>query len=83
MDNILKYPQWQEPLAAALVELDPKLLQEKLKHVAQLIGKRLDELKVETCADEEFRALYDGLSLIRSFKKAESQSRRSGLYRVH
>jgi hypothetical protein len=65
----LKFPKWQEPLAAAIMESDPKLLQEKLQQVVALIDKRLDELKADARADEEFRALYDGLSLIRSLKK--------------
>jgi hypothetical protein len=64
----LKFPLWQEPLADAIMETDPKLLEQKLKHVAELIGKRLDELEADKSADEEFRALYDGLSLIRGFK---------------
>jgi hypothetical protein len=67
MDIVLKYPQWQEPLVAAILENEPKRLQEKLHHAKELIGKRLDELKAER-SDEEFRALYDGLTLIRSFR---------------
>ena len=65
----LKYPQWQEPLVAAILERDPRRLQEKLHRAGELIGKRLDELKIDQRTDAEFRALYDGLSLIRSFRK--------------
>jgi hypothetical protein len=63
-----KFPQWQDPLAAAILETDPEQLQEKLQQVVELIEKRIDELQAAESADEEFRALYDGLMLIRSFK---------------
>jgi hypothetical protein len=65
----LEFPRWQQPLADAILETDPERLREKLQQVVELIEKRIDELKAAESADEEFRALYDGLILIRSLKK--------------
>ena len=67
----LKFPQWQQPLADAILEKDPERLREKLQQVVELIEMRIDELRAAESADEEFRALYDGLMLIRSLKKGE------------
>jgi hypothetical protein len=68
----LKYPQWQEPLAAAILEFDALRLRGKLQEAEDAISKRLVVLKSENDNEDEFRALYDGLSLIRDIKERRS-----------
>jgi len=44
---VLTYPQWQEPLAAAIVEFNPQQLRDKLKTAEEAISKRIEELALE------------------------------------
>jgi hypothetical protein len=44
MEMNLKCPQWQEPLAAAILELNPKTLREKTRAAEEAIGVRICEL---------------------------------------
>jgi hypothetical protein len=65
----LKYPLWQEPLAAALLEFDPSELLAKVQQAQEAIAARFQELPYEQNTEEEFRLLSDGLALIRQLKK--------------
>ena len=65
----LKYPQWQEPLAAAIVEFDAQQLPEKLRKAADAIATRLEELASAKDHLDEVRALHDGLFLIQDVKR--------------
>lgn len=69
MDWKLKYPRWQEPLAAAILEFDPQQLPAKLQRAEQAIGSRLQELAIEQDNPEELRLLSDGLSIIVDLKE--------------
>jgi surfactin synthase thioesterase subunit len=65
----LKYPQWQAPLAAAILEFDVQQLPGKLQQAEDAISKRIQELTSEKDNEHELRALTDGLFLIRGIKK--------------
>lgn len=65
----LKYPQWQQPLAAAILEFDPKRLPEKVRVAEEAIGVRICELALSKDSRDELRALADASSLIRGVKQ--------------
>ena len=65
----LKYPQWQEPLAAAVLEFNPQQLPGKVQRAEEAISKRIDELAFEQGDQRERLALFDGLSILQSVKK--------------
>jgi hypothetical protein len=69
MSQKLKYPQWQEPLAAAILEFDAQQLPGKLQRAEDAIAKRFQELTSEQVNGAEFRALTDGLTLLRDIRK--------------
>ena len=61
----LDYPTWQEPLAAAILEFNPRQLPEKLQRAEGAIAQRLQELRFAASSEHEVRLLFDGLSGIR------------------
>ena len=65
----LKYPQWQEALAAALLEFNSQQPRGKLQRAEEAITKRFQELEFEKDNQEELRLLSDGLSIIRDVKE--------------
>ena len=65
----LKCPQWQEALAAALLEFNSQQLRGKLQRAEEAITKRFQELEFEKDNQEELRLLSDGLSIIRDVKE--------------
>jgi hypothetical protein len=65
----LKYPQWQEPLAAAILEFGAQQLPGKLQKAEDSIATRFRELASAKENLDEVRALHDGLWLIRDIKK--------------
>jgi hypothetical protein len=65
----LKYPTWQEPLAAAILELNPQELREKLKCAEEAINSRIQELRFTENSQHELRLLFDGLSIIRGLRR--------------
>jgi hypothetical protein len=67
--NGLKYPQWQEPLAAAILEFDPQRLREKVQRAEAAIVDRLEELATEQGNQLERLALFDALSILKRVKK--------------
>ena len=74
----LKYPQWQEPLAAAILEFDPQRLHEKLQRAEAAIVNRLEELALEPGNQLERLALFDGLSILRRVEEYRLGSLSSG-----
>jgi hypothetical protein len=61
----LKYPQWQEPLAAALLEFNPRELSAKIERAQEAITRRFKELEFErNNNEEELRLLNDGLFIL-------------------
>jgi len=65
----LKYPQWQEPLAAAIVEFNPQQLPGKVQRAEEAIVKRIEELALEQGDQRERLALSDGLFVLQNVKK--------------
>jgi len=65
----LKYPQWQEPLAAAILEFNRDLLREKVQKAEEAIAHRIEQLAFDHGNLHERPALFDGLDLLRSVKK--------------
>jgi hypothetical protein len=43
----LKYPQWQQSLAEAILEFNPQHLREKVQRAEEAIAKRIEELALE------------------------------------
>jgi hypothetical protein len=70
----LKYPQWQEPLAAAIIEIDRQQLVEKLEKAEVIILHRMRDLGRGETDENELRALHDGLSLIRGIRQEDGSS---------
>jgi hypothetical protein len=65
----LEYPQWQEPLAAAILEFDPKRLPGKLRTAEEAIASRIRQLECRESNEHELRLLYDGSSILRDLKQ--------------
>jgi len=73
MHTDLKYPQWQAPLFAAILEFDLRKLSERLRLAEAAISNRTDELTSEQTSREERRALADGLCIVRMLRKDRLQ----------
>ena len=69
MNQDSKYPKWQQPLAAAILEFDPQRLHEKVQRAEAAIANRLEELATEQGNQLERLALFDGLSILKRVKK--------------
>ena len=69
MNQYLEYPQWQTPLAAAILEFDPQRLMEKLQKAEDAISDRMRELTCGNGNAHERRLLSDGLSVLRDLRK--------------
>jgi hypothetical protein len=65
----LKYPRWQGPLQAAILEFNPQHLREKVEWAEEAISSRIHELFDEDENQDELRALADGLATIQILKK--------------
>ena len=65
----LKYPQWQKPLKAALIEVDPRELHAKVQMAEMAISSRMQQLESASVSKDELSALADALSAIRVMKK--------------
>ena len=64
----LKYRQWQEPLASAILEFNREQLREKVQKAEEAITQRIEQLTFDPGNEHERRALFDGLDLLRSAK---------------
>jgi hypothetical protein len=67
MDLGLKYPSWQGSLHAAILELDPGKLSEKLETAELAIFNRTQQL-AQSDRGDELRAIADGLYIIRMLR---------------
>jgi hypothetical protein len=65
----LEYPQWQEPLAAAILEFDPKRLPGKLRTAEEVIATRIRQLECSEDDEHELRLLHDGSTILRDLKR--------------
>jgi hypothetical protein len=69
----LKYPEWQQPLQAALLEFDPQRLLERIVAAETAISTRLQLLSDRSSSDGERQAIQDGLRLISFLKERPSR----------
>ena len=69
----LKYPEWQRPLQAALLEFDPQRLPERIVAAETAISTRLQLLSSRANGDSERQAIQDGLRLISFLKERPSR----------
>jgi hypothetical protein len=65
----LEYPRWQEPLAAAILEFNPRHLHWKAQKAEEAIANRMQELGRDKNDAHELRLLFDGLSILRGVKQ--------------
>jgi hypothetical protein len=64
-DVVLKYPIWQKPYRAAVIETNPKLLKQKIAGAEQAAILRLKQLQNSADNLHELIALTDGLTALK------------------
>ena len=64
-DVVLKYPIWQKPYRAAVIETNPKLLKQKIAGAEQAAILRLKQLENSADNHGEVIALTDALTALR------------------
>ena len=64
----MTYPEWQEPLNAAILETDPWSLHRKIEEAQKVMGGRILYLLSEKSDDSELRALYEGLAVLHDLR---------------
>jgi hypothetical protein len=69
MDLELKYPQWQKPLKAAILEVDYRVLEQKIQMAEMAISSRMMQFESIGVSEDELCALAEAFSAIRVMKK--------------
>jgi hypothetical protein len=69
MNPGLKYPEWQGPLKAAVLDFNTRSLREKLEKLENLLSARFEALASDACAGDERQALSEGFTTIYILKK--------------
>ena len=64
-DVVLKYPTWQQPYRAAVIETNPKLLKQKIAGAQQAAILRLKQLQNSADNHHELIALTDALTALK------------------
>ncbi len=64
-DIVLKYPIWQEPYRAAVIEANPKLLKQKIASAEQAVISRFKQLENSADHHHELTALTDALAALK------------------
>jgi hypothetical protein len=64
-DVVLKYPIWQEPYRAAVIETNPKLVKQKIAGAEQAAMLRLKQLQNSADHHHELIALTDALTALK------------------
>jgi len=64
-DVVLKYPTWQEPYRAAVIEANPKLLKQRISTAQQAAILRLRQLENRADHHHELIALTDALTALK------------------
>ena len=70
----LKYPEWQKPIQAALLEFDPQRLHDRIATAEAAISARLVLLPEGPDGDWERLAIQDGVRLLRFLKERTSRT---------
>ena len=63
------YPDWQQEYLAALLELDPKKLPQRVEAAETAIFRRLQELSLSSNNQAERQAIEDALASLRVLKR--------------
>lgn len=64
-DGDARAPQWKKPYEAAILELDPTKLQQRISDAHQAILDRVEEPRTRRPSDGEQQALNDALRNLR------------------
>jgi hypothetical protein len=64
-DVVLKYPTWQQPYRAAVIETNPKLLKQKISGAQQAVIFRLKQVENSADHHHELIALTDALTALK------------------
>jgi hypothetical protein len=65
----LPYPEWQQPYHAALLEVDPKKLAERIAETETAMFKRLQQLSQSPDGHAEREAIQDAITVLRVIKR--------------
>ena len=65
----LRYPEWQRPIQAAMLEFDPQQLHIRIATAEAAISTRLAVLSETSDGDAERLAIQDGVRLLRFLKE--------------
>jgi hypothetical protein len=68
-DIVLKYPIWQQPYRAAVIETNPKLLKQKIAGAEHAVILRLKQLENNEDPHHELTALTDALSALKILRE--------------
>jgi len=64
-DVVLKYPTWQQPYRAAVIETNPKLRKHRISSAQQAAMLRLKQLENSADHHHELTALTDTLAALK------------------
>jgi hypothetical protein len=70
----LRYPEWQKPIQAAMLEFDPLQLHSRIATAEAAISARLAALSEVADGDAERLAIQDGVRLLRFLKERPSRT---------
>jgi hypothetical protein len=65
----LRYPDWQKPIQAAMLEFDPQQLHTRIATAEAAISARLAVLSEVSDSDAERLAIQDGVRLLRFLRE--------------
>jgi hypothetical protein len=68
-DIFLKYPIWQEPYRAVVIETNPKLLKQKIAGAEQAVILRLKQLENSAGHHHELTVLADALTALKILRE--------------
>lgn len=69
MGDSLRYPQWQEALLTAVMEINPARMTERIGIAETAISSRREQLTESESSGDEKIALQEGISTLQSLKR--------------
>lgn len=72
-DNPLMFPKWQPQLTAAMNEIDPAKLHERVREVQEILSKRLDRILGSKSHSAEIQAIEEAMDAVEVLKRRGSQ----------
>jgi hypothetical protein len=70
----LKYPEWQQPIQAAMLEFDPQRLHTRIATAEAAISARLAAISEDPASEAERLAIQDGVRLLRFLRERPLRS---------